>query len=90
MVYFLQMKPATLIEIEEESRINNRIGEFFRNGRMLKRMTVREVVLECRKRGWNTGPTSINRIEKGYPVGISRLYILCKIYDLSPRVLLVF
>jgi len=79
------MHPISEVAIQEEVHTNKQIAKFPRRSRKNRRMTVREVVLACQKRGWNAGPTSINRIEKGDVVlGISKLLLLMEIYQI-PR-----
>ncbi len=85
------MHPISQVAVQEENHTNQQIAELLRRSRKNRRMTVREVVFACRKRGWNTGQTSINRIEKGDGVlGTSKLLLLMKIYQIPRSTLSTF
>lgn len=78
------MRPFTPEEICEDQRIRKSVAKLLRDGRQKKRLTIREVVLYCKEHGWNTGPTTLNRIESGLVnLGISRILLLSKFYGIT-------
>lgn len=78
------MKPLTPQEIREDQRIRKAVAQLLKDGRKKRRFTIREVVLYCKDHGWDTGPTTLNRIESGLVnLGMSRILLLSKLYGIN-------